>query len=451
MRAASAGTHPFAVWQEIVVSAGERYQFVYGSMRELARREPTFGLHVHVAVPDPEDAIHVANRLRTHIPLLLALSVNSPFWQGRDTGLASARTPLFQAFPRVGIPRDFADYADYAESVDVLIRSGAVPEPTFLWWDVRPQPRFGTVEVRIMDAQTKLGDTAAIAALVQCIVRAEVEAGTHLERWMPQEVLSENRFLAARDGMDAELIEPELERRVPARELLADLVAVCRPHAQDLGCEAELDRVPELGAQTGAQRQIDLARSLESLPRVVGVLANDFLARLPSPRRAAARTGMTIRFAARRGSLPSRRRSIRTSITTVLLPTWRGSALASISSPRIPAAKTFSFSSIVVKLWPGGMQRKVDQAATVSPSAVQTPPWTKPPGCRWRSIDDDPAAGVGVLDLERLDPEVAREAAGEEGPDGLRGDHRAGVRRVAHRRGSLSLGSRPKPSSPWSP
>ena len=279
MRAASAGTHPFAVWQEIVVSAGERYQFVYGSMRELARREPTFGLHVHVGVPDPEAAIHAANRLRTHIPLLLALSVNSPFWQGRDTGLASARTPLFQAFPRVGIPRAFEDYADYAESVDVLIRSGAVPEPTFLWWDVRPQPRFGTVEVRIMDAQTKLGETAAIAALVQCIVRAEIEGGTHHERWMPQEVLSENRFLAARDGMDAELIEPELERRVPARELLADLVTICRPHAQDLGCEAELDRVPELGARTGAQRQIDLARSLESLPRVVGFLANDFLAR----------------------------------------------------------------------------------------------------------------------------------------------------------------------------
>lgn len=278
MRAASAGTHPFAVWQEIVVSAGERYQFVYGSMRELARREPTFGLHVHVAVPAPEDAIHVANRLRTHIPLMLALSVNSPFWQGRDTGLASARTPLFQAFPRVGIPRDFEDYADYVESVDVLIRSGAVPEPTFLWWDVRPQPRFGTVEVRIMDAQTRLRDTAAIAALVQCVVRAEVEAGTHLERWMPQEVLSENRFLAARDGMDAELIEPELDSRVPARELLADLVAVCRPHAQDLGCEAELDGVLELGRQTGAARQIELARSLESLPRVVGVLASDFLA-----------------------------------------------------------------------------------------------------------------------------------------------------------------------------
>jgi carboxylate-amine ligase len=279
MRAASAGTHPFAVWQEIVVSAGERYQFVYGSMRELARREPTFGLHVHVGVPDAEAAIHAANRLRTHIPLLLALSVNSPFWQGRDTGLASARTPLFQAFPRVGIPRPFADYAEYVESVDVLIRCDAVPEPTFLWWDVRPQPRFGTVEVRIMDAQTTLPDTAAIAALVQCIVRAEIEGEDHLERSMPQEVLSENRFLAARDGMEADLIEPDLGRRVPARELLADLVAICGPHADALGCRDELEKVHALGAQTGAQRQLDLSRRLGSLPRVVAVLADDFLAR----------------------------------------------------------------------------------------------------------------------------------------------------------------------------
>jgi carboxylate-amine ligase len=278
MRAAVAGTHPFAVWQEIVVSAGERYQFVYGSMRELARREPTFGLHVHVGVPDPEAAIHAANRLRTHIPLLLALSVNSPFWQGRDTGLASSRTPLFQAFPRVGIPRPFADYAEYVETVDVLIRCDAVPEPTFLWWDVRPQPRFGTVEVRIMDAQTRLADTAAIAALVQCVVRAEIEGEDHLERAMPQEVLEENRFLAARDGMEAELIEPELERRVPARELLAELVAVCRPHAKALGCEAELGAAIALGECTGAQQQMEQAEALGALPQLVASLADDFVA-----------------------------------------------------------------------------------------------------------------------------------------------------------------------------
>jgi carboxylate-amine ligase len=279
MRAASAGTHPFAVWQEIVVSAGERYQFVYGSMRELARREPTFGLHVHVGVPDAESAIHAANRLRTEIPLLLALSVNSPFWQGRDTGLASARTPLFQAFPRVGVPRAFHAYEEYVESVDVLIRSGAVPEPTFLWWDVRPQPRFGTVEIRIMDAQTTLGDTASLAALVQSLVRLEVEEGNETyDCGIPPEVLNENRFLAARDGMDAELIQPSLNERVPAKALLDDLLAACRPHAEALGCLEEFNGIGRLADRTGARRQLELSRSLGSLPRVVAVLADDFLA-----------------------------------------------------------------------------------------------------------------------------------------------------------------------------
>lgn len=278
MRAAVGGTHPFAVWQEIVVSAGERYQFVYGSMRELARREPSFGLHVHVGVPAAEAAIQAANRLRTHVPLLLALSVNSPFWQGRDTGLASARTPLFQAFPRVGIPRAFSDYAEYVEAVDVLIRCDAVPEPTFLWWDVRPQPRFGTIEVRIMDAQTTLADAAALAALVQCIVRLEVEEGNHTSApSIPQEVLAENRFLAARDGMDAELIDPEQGRRVPARELLGDLIAACSPHAVCLGCAAELDDAMRLSERTGAKRQLERSRALGSLPRLVGVMADEFL------------------------------------------------------------------------------------------------------------------------------------------------------------------------------
>jgi carboxylate-amine ligase len=282
MAAAAAGTHPFAVWQEIVVSAGERYQFVYGSMRELARREPSFGLHVHVGVSDPEEAIRAANRLRVHIPLLLALSVNSPFWQGRDTGLSSARTPLFQAFPRVGIPRPFADYAEYVEAVDVLIRCGAIPEPTFLWWDVRPQPRFGTIEVRIMDVQTTVAEAASLAALVQCIVRHEVEEVPPTEEpRLPQEVLSENRFLAARDGMHAELVEPERGLRVPARELLEEIMVVVRPQAEELGCVHELEGVARLAESTGAENQLRRERTLGSLPRLVAALADDFLPPLP--------------------------------------------------------------------------------------------------------------------------------------------------------------------------
>jgi carboxylate-amine ligase len=279
-RAASAGTHPFAVWQDTVVSSGERYQAVYGSMRELARREPTFALHVHVGIPDAEAAIRVLNALRAHLPLLLALSVNSPFWQGRDTGLASARTPLFQAFPRVGIPRRFADYTDWVETVDLLIRCEAFPEPTFLWWDVRPQPRFGTVEVRILDAQTTVADSAALAALVQCIAKREAERRAPVERLgHGPEVLEENRFLAARDGMQARLIDAEGSCRLPARDLLDALVRDCEPHARALGCEEELAHVPELARCTGARRQLNLARGEGRLRELVRLLADRFCER----------------------------------------------------------------------------------------------------------------------------------------------------------------------------
>jgi carboxylate-amine ligase len=280
LRAAAAGTHPSTVWHETVVSSGSRYQFVYGSMRELARREPTFALHVHVGVAEAEDAILLHRRLRAHLPLLLAVSVNSPFWQGRDTGLSSARTPLFQAFPRVGIPRGFRSYADYVEAVDLLVRCGAIPEPTFLWWDARPQPRFGTVEVRIMDVQSSVDETAALVALVQTIARREVlEKEAIRSVGHSPEVLVENRFLAARDGMDARLIDPARERRVPARAQLEELLEICAPHAEALGCAAELEGIRPLAARTGADRQLEIARDEARLPGLVAALADAFLAR----------------------------------------------------------------------------------------------------------------------------------------------------------------------------
>jgi glutamate---cysteine ligase / carboxylate-amine ligase len=265
---ASAGTHPFAVWSDIVVSPGERYQFLYGSLRELARREPTHALHVHVGVPDPDDAMRAANRLRAHLPLLLALSGNSPFWQGRDTGLASARTPLFQAFPRVGIPREFRDYDDWVEMVDMLVRCGAFPDPSFLWWDVRLQPRFGTVEVRIMDAQTRVSDTAGIAALVQSLVRLELEEGYAPDELLAcPEAIEENRFLAARDGMAASFLDPRLEMSVPARTMAYELLDACNPHARDLGCFGELQEVQRLIQVPGAawQRYTASSRGLGGL------------------------------------------------------------------------------------------------------------------------------------------------------------------------------------------
>lgn len=282
LRAASSGTHPFAVWHDTVVSGGERQGLVYGSMRELARREPTCALHVHVGVSDAESAISAANRIRGHLPMMLALSANSPFWQGRDSGLASARTPLFQAFPRVGIPRAFDGYADYVETVDLLIRCEAFPEPTFLWWDVRAQPKLGTIEIRIMDAQATVDETAALVAFVQCLVRLELREGYVAPDVLTSpEVLAENRFLAARDGMEAEFIDPVAERREPAREQLKPLLEALAPHAYELGCHPELQGVHQLAEDSGAVDQLVVARRPKRLRGLVEALSEVFTASGP--------------------------------------------------------------------------------------------------------------------------------------------------------------------------
>jgi len=276
LAAGAAGTHPSAVWHEMAVSSRERHQEVYGSMRELARREPTFALHVHVGLPSGEAGIAAFNRLRAHVPILLALSANSPFWQGRDTGLASARTPLFQAFPRVGIPRAFGSYGEYVRAVNLLLECDAFPDPTYLWWDVRPQPRLGTVEVRIMDAQTTLDATAALVALVQSLVRLELVDG-HADAALVHapEVLDENRFLAARDGVDAALVDPVLGRAVSVVDVVADLMVSCAPHAAELGCGEELKHVAELLVHGGPERQRALAER-DGLVGLVADLAADF-------------------------------------------------------------------------------------------------------------------------------------------------------------------------------
>lgn len=254
MRAAVAGTHPSAVWSDVEPSSGARYRRIHASMRALARPEPTFALHVHVAVPDGETAVRALGGLRRDLPLLLALSANSPYWQGRDTGLASARTPLFSMFPRTGIPRRFDSYAAYVRAVDTLIRAGAVPDASFLWWDARLQPRLATVEVRIMDGQTGVAEAAALTAVVQCLVRLHAE-GARRPGPLTPETLAENRFLAARDGIGAWLVEGKQPRMRPAVELVAELLDECRPVAATLGCRRELEAVATLAANPGHARQ----------------------------------------------------------------------------------------------------------------------------------------------------------------------------------------------------
>src|SRR4051794_32321468 len=289
LRAAVAGTHPLVRAEEVEVSPGARYQYLHQSLRELARREPTFALHVHVAVPDAELAVRAFNGMRAHIPVLLALSANSPFTRGKDSGLASARTPVFQAFPRTGIPRSFGSYAEYVEAIDVLLRCGAIPEPTFIWWDVRLQPRLGTLEVRVMDAQTRIRDTAALTALVQCLVRLEALDGlAEPELSHAPEVLDENRFLAARDGIEAQLLDPHRDRMVPASGRLATLVDACWPHAAELKCTRELALLAHLAGDPGAARQRAIASERDGLRGLLHTLQAEFSPPRPSVLAAAA-------------------------------------------------------------------------------------------------------------------------------------------------------------------
>jgi carboxylate-amine ligase len=254
LRAAVGGTHPSVHWNEIEASSGPRYDRIRASMRALGRREPTFALHIHVAVPGGDAAVRALAGLRADLPLLLALSANSPYWQGRDTGLASARVPIFSMFPRVGIPRHFDSYRDYVAAVDTLVRAGAVPDPSYLWWDARLQPRLGTVEVRIMDGQARSAEAAALAALVQCLVLRHAEGNRRRERLTP-EALAENRFLAARDGIDASFVVEDPPRLRPAVERLGDLLDECRPIALELGCKDELEAVAILAGDPGHARQ----------------------------------------------------------------------------------------------------------------------------------------------------------------------------------------------------
>jgi carboxylate-amine ligase len=277
---AAAGTHPLAAGEETSVSSAARYQLLGDSLRSLARREPTMALHVHVGVPDPEDAIRVLNGLRSSVPMLIALSANSPYLRGSDGGFDSMRTVVFQAFPRTGAPRAFDTYADYVGAIDPVIRAGAVPDSSFFWWDVRPQPSLGTVEVRVMDAQSTISDVAPLVALIQSLARLQLESDDD-GSWRARpsaEVLAENRFLAARDGMAARLIDPVSGRLTPVAEMVETLLDACRPHAVKLGCAADLERVRVLAAANGAARQRAFTAGGGGLNGLVPDLVTRFLA-----------------------------------------------------------------------------------------------------------------------------------------------------------------------------
>jgi carboxylate-amine ligase len=254
----SSGTHPLAHWEEQRITASPRYRDLIDALRFVARRELIFGLHVHVGVDDPDKAIHVANGMRIHIPILLALSANSPFWRAADTGLCSVRMPIFRAFPRVGIPPYYKDWDDYERRIGFMIETGVIEDYTWLWYDVRPHPNFGTVEVRAMDAQTHVEHTLGLAALIQAMVKELCEhydAGKQLTDY-PFEMLDENQWLACRHGLEGQLVDLPSRETVRAKTLAGRLYDRLREHAQDLGGADALEGVADLIEHgNGAYRQ----------------------------------------------------------------------------------------------------------------------------------------------------------------------------------------------------
>jgi carboxylate-amine ligase len=272
MAIGSAGTHPFAMWEDQRIVARPRYRDLISALRFVARQELIFGMHVHIGVDNPDKAIHVANGMRVHIPVLLGLSANSPFWRADNTGMASTRTPIFRAFPRVGIPPTYKSWEDYERRIEFMIRAGVIEDYTYLWHDVRPHPSFGTVEVRVMDSQTHIEHSLGLAALVQALVKElseHFDAGERLSRY-PFEMLDENKWLAARHGLEGELVDLPGSERVSTRALARRLIDRMRDHCAELGSLAELEAVEDLlGRGNGAARQVVVYEANHDLHEVV--------------------------------------------------------------------------------------------------------------------------------------------------------------------------------------
>jgi carboxylate-amine ligase len=278
LRVGSAGTHPFSLFERQRITAKDRYRALVDQMQYIARRELIFGLHVHVAVDDPEKAIQVVNGLIVHLGELVALSANSPFWRGEPTGLASSRHMVFAAFPRSGPPPRFRDYRDYAEVVGQLERTGCIADYTHIWWDIRLHPRLGTIEIRICDAVTELEDVVAIAAFCQALVKLYSErfdAGEEI-RSFHRILTSENKWLAARYGLEAPVMDLATGRRnrQPVAQAIRRTLKVLEPHARELGCEEELAGIERiLRRGNGADRQLRVFNANRDIVEVAREIA----------------------------------------------------------------------------------------------------------------------------------------------------------------------------------
>ena len=278
-RLAAAGVHPFAA-TEGELNRGERYDRTASEYGDRARRQLVFALQVHVAPGSAERALAVYNALRSHLPDIAGLAANGPFHEGRDSGLASVRPTISGQLPRQGVPPPIASWDEYAAELAWGARAGSVADVNAWWWELRPHPRFGTLELRVPDAQTTVTEAAGVAAFVHCLVADLCRRHDGGEELIPAPSwrIGENRWWAARDGLDAELADLETGERRPLRDRLTELIDGLAPTAHELGCERELDVAEQLVRENGAVRQRRVAAERGGAHGLVEWLASRWLA-----------------------------------------------------------------------------------------------------------------------------------------------------------------------------
>ena len=269
---AAAGTHPFSRWEDQIISPGVRYDNIVEELQQLARSLLIFGLHVHVGVPDRSVMIDLMNEVRYFLPHLLALSTSSPFWMGRDTGLKSYRTTIFRRFPRTGVPDHFDSWSEYENYIQLLVDLHSIDDAKKIWWDVRPHPTFGTLEFRVCDVPTRPETAVMLGALVQAIVvklyRLRIRnQGFRLYR---RALIEENKWRAARYGLDGKLIDFGRRAEVPMRDLAVELLGVHRRCRRRSGEPVGRGACPYRAREgTSADQQLAVFRQTGDLKAVV--------------------------------------------------------------------------------------------------------------------------------------------------------------------------------------
>jgi carboxylate-amine ligase len=272
LQIASAGTHPFSHWMDQLITVHERYATIVNDMQQVARVCLTFGLHVHVGIPDREEAIDIMNQARYFLPHLYALSVNSPFWLGQNTGLKAYRQMIFERLPRTGIPDAFESLSEYEDYLKLLVATNCIDNPKKIWWDVRLHPFFDTIEFRICDAQSRVDDTVALAALMQAIVfkLQKLRRDNVTFRSYSKRLLDENRWRAGRYGLDGKLIDFGRKSEVDERDLLHEMLEFVSAEAEELGNQEEIAHIERIMREgTGADRQLMVWERTQDVKAVV--------------------------------------------------------------------------------------------------------------------------------------------------------------------------------------